>query len=142
MRDNIPIQPKRNLQAQWVARMRALAGHVQRWHQKRAAVPALPEGAAARTLTQAGRRKRVEGVAQDQRATGQCTFQPTNNLQVRGVARVRRALARHGCSCSQRPAVPAVPEGAAVRTLSYDEEPAGVEGVVPSGPSQVYKYDG
>ena len=80
----------------------------------------------------------------------QHALQPTHNLQARRVARVR-ALAGHRHSCSQRPAVPAVQEGAAVRTLPQAESekewkawcksgarPANM----PSTPDTTYKHDG
>ena len=75
---------------------------------------------------------------------------PQTNLQARRVARVR-ALAGHWHSCCQRPAVPAVQEGAAARTLPQAEKQEEWEAWcksgarpanMPSNPDRTYKHDG
>ena len=86
---------------------------------QRPAVPAVQEGAAVCTLPQAERQK--EWRTGPRLVSGLPTCPPTQiNLQARRVARVR-ALAGHRQRCCQRPAVPAVQEGAAVCTLPQAE---------------------
>ena len=60
----------------------------------------------------------------------QHSFYAQTSLQARGVARVGALAGHWQCWCQKRPAVPAVQEGAAVRTLPQAEERKRVEAVV------------
>ena len=126
----------------------ALAGHWQRCEQ-RPAVPAVQEGAAARTLPQAEKQEEWEAWCKSVHGLPTCP-PPQTELQARRVARVW-ALAGHWQHAWQRQAVPAVQEGAAVRTLPQAEKPERVGGVVQERctagqhslrPRQIYKHDG
>ena len=80
-----------------MARLCALAWHRQRCPQ-RSAVPSVQQGAAVCTITQAGKRKKLEGVVQERRTPCRHSVQPQRNLQARGLAR-HGVLAGHWHSC-------------------------------------------
>ena len=93
------------------------------------AVPAVQEGAAVCTHTQAERHK--EWKTGPRLVSGLPTCPPPrHNLQARRMARLW-ALAWHRQRCRQRQAVPAVQEGAAACTLTQAEKQQRLEGLVP-----------
>ena len=110
-----PLHPTTSLHTRRVARVRAVAGHRKLAHQR---VPAIHEGAAVRTRTQAERQPSMEGLVR-QRLSCQHPLCPRRNLQARRLARLR-ALARHWQPAHQR--VPSVQGGATACTHAQAEE--------------------